>query len=57
MSSPHITDAPPPSPPVLAAVAAAPTAHRHSPSCFWQVEEARWSCDVSAPYPDGHEPQ
>ena len=56
MSSPHIPDALPTSPPVPAAVAAESGVHRHSPSCFWQLEEARWSCDVSAPYPGRPEP-
>jgi hypothetical protein len=53
MPSPHITDAPPSSPLVPAAVETESGVHRHGPSCFWQVEEARWSCDVSAPQPQG----
>jgi hypothetical protein len=53
MPSPHITDAPSSSPLVPAAVEAESGVHRHGPSCFWQVEEARWSCDVSAPHPPG----
>ena len=53
MPSPHITDAPPPSPLMPAAVEAESGVHRHGPSCFWQVEEARWSCDVSAPQTQG----
>ena len=57
MPSPHITDAPPTSPPLPATEEAEPGVHRHGPSCFWQVEEARWSCDVSAPYPHGLDPR
>ena len=57
MPSPHITDAPPTSPPLPATGEAEPGVHRHGPGCFWQVEEARWSCDVFAPYPYGREPQ
>ena len=57
MSSPHITDALPTSPPVAAAAAVEPRAHRHSPSCFWQIEDARWSCDVPVAHPQGRAPQ
>ena len=53
MPSPHITDALPSSPLAPPAVEAESGGHRHGPSCFWQVEEARWSCDVSAPHPQG----
>ena len=52
MPSPHITDAPPSSPLAPPAVEAESGGHRHGPSCFWQIEEARWSCDV-APHPQG----
>ena len=57
MPSSHITDAEPTSPSVPAAVDAEPGVHRHGPSCFWQVEEARWSCDVSATHPQGSPPR
>jgi hypothetical protein len=57
MPSPHITDAPPSSPLVPAAVETESGVHRHGPSCFWQVEEARWSCDMSAPQPQGRASQ
>jgi hypothetical protein len=57
MPSSHITDTPPTPPPVPAAVDAEPGVHRHGPSCFWQVEEARWSCEVSATHPQGSPPR
>jgi hypothetical protein len=57
MPSPHITDTPPSSPLVPVAVEAEPGVHRHGPSCFWQVEEARWSCDVAAPHPEWRSPE
>jgi hypothetical protein len=31
-------------------------AHRHGRSCFWRVEDARWSCDAApfrGPVPSG----
>lgn len=57
MPSPHITDAATTSPPVPAAVEPDPGVHRHGRSCFWQVEEARWSCDASATQPQGRATQ
>ena len=57
MPSSHITDAEPTSPPVPVAADAEPGVHRHGRSCFWQVEEARWSCDVSATHPQGSPPR
>ena len=56
MPSPHTTDTQPTSSPVPTAVEADPGGHRHGPSCFWQLEEARWSCDVSATYPQSRTP-
>ena len=57
MLSPHTTDPAPTSPPVRAAAEADPGVHRHGRSCFWQVEEARWSCDQSATQPQMRTPQ
>ena len=58
MPSSHITDAPPTPPPVPAVGRRrAGEYHRHGPSCFWQVEEARWSCEVSGNAPPGSPPR
>jgi hypothetical protein len=47
MPLPHATEAEPTGPALPATGNAEPGVHRHGRSCFWRIDEARWSCDRS----------
>lgn len=47
MPLPHATEAEPTGPAPPATGNAEPGVHRHGRSCFWRIDEARWSCDRS----------
>jgi hypothetical protein len=29
--------------------------HRHGPSCYWQIDEAQWSCELLATHREPRE--
>jgi hypothetical protein len=48
MPWPHAPEAEPTRSSLPVSADAEPAVHTHGRSCYWRLEEARWSCDRSA---------